>query len=136
MAIALGLQQIVWKRATARCEYCHLPSEADIISFCIDHVTPRKHGGSTVVENLALACALCNRYKLDNLSGIDPLTSTITPLFNPRREVWNEHFAWSGSKVLGLSAAGRATIDVLRINLVQRIRHRDLLISLGKFPQP
>ena len=39
-------------------------------------------------------------------------------LFNPRQQVWHEHFAWSkeGTAILGLTACGRATTIALQLN--------------------
>jgi hypothetical protein len=36
-------------------------------------------------------------------------------LFNPRGDVWTEHFRWSGSKQAGKTPVGRATTQVLCI---------------------
>ncbi|MEX2177040.1 MAG: HNH endonuclease signature motif containing protein [Pirellulaceae bacterium] len=131
-----SLRRLVWKRANARCEYCHLPSNCDVMPFCVDHIIARKHGGPTVPENLALACTLCNSYKLDNLSGIDPQTGLITRLHQPRQDDWLRHFRWQSAELRGLSDIGRTTIEVLKINLGQRVEHRELLIVLNMFPQP
>lgn len=81
------------------------------------HIVSQKHHGATTLENLALACAICNSFKLDNLSGIDPSTNSIVPLFHPRRNHWNQHFAWKAAELMGLTPEGRATIDILKINL-------------------
>ncbi|MBX9790641.1 MAG: HNH endonuclease [Pirellulales bacterium] len=82
----------------------------------IEHVIARQHGGSHVPDNLALACLHCNAHKGANLTGIDPETGDITPLFNPRTETWAEHFSVEGEWIVGLSATGRATIRVLAMN--------------------
>jgi hypothetical protein len=37
-------------------------------------------------------------------------------LFHPRNEVWSEHFELDGPLIVGLTATGRATIQVLRMN--------------------
>ena len=55
-------------------------------------------------------------------------------LFHPRQDDWAEHFAWDGPELRGLTAVGRTTIDVLRINLPERVEHRRLLQELGVFP--
>jgi len=135
MAVGAKLRRLVWQRAGSRCEYCRLPSDCDVFSFTIDHVVARKHHGETTSDNLALACAVCNSFKLDNLSGIDPLTVTIAALFHPRRNHWDEHFAWNAAELVGLTPEGRATIDVLKINLPERVEHRELLVRMGKFPK-
>ncbi len=123
----------VWQRAEVCCEYCQMPQHLDVQPFQIDHIRSRKHGGATVVENLALSCLPCNSYKGPNPAGYDPDTGAMVALFNPRTEVWNEHFTWDGPTLLGKTPVGRATIVVLRINDVERIEHRRMLIQAGLF---
>jgi len=54
------LRQSVAKRARYCCKYC-LCNEADSpFTFEVDHIISRKHGGPTVLENLAYTCILCN----------------------------------------------------------------------------
>jgi hypothetical protein len=61
------------------------------------------------------------RYKGPNLTGIDPQTAQIISLFNPRTQLWHEHFARQGTEILGLTAIGRTTVRVLAMNAdVQR----------------
>jgi hypothetical protein len=36
----------------------------------------------------------CNLHKGPNLSGIDPDTGTVAPLFHPRRDTWDDHLRW------------------------------------------
>jgi hypothetical protein len=62
------------------------------------------------------------------------VTDVLHPLFNPRTQQWSVHFAWNEGTMQGLTAIGRTTISVLRINEPLRIRHRLLLIELGVFP--
>ena len=57
----------------------------------IEHVVPKKHGGSDEIDNLALACIDCNLHEGTNLTGIDPVTGEITQLYHPRRQQWSEH---------------------------------------------
>jgi 5-methylcytosine-specific restriction endonuclease McrA len=80
-----ALQELVWERAGRCCEYCRMPQEFDEATFEIDHVVALSHGGPTRASNLCLACFSCNSFKGPNLSGIDPKTKKIVPLFNPRR---------------------------------------------------
>src|SRR5437899_12231073 len=60
--------------------------------------------------------------------GIDLVTGQLTRLFNPRQDDWNEHFSWLGPELVGRTAVGRTTIDVLNINLPERVEQRRLLI--------
>jgi hypothetical protein len=126
-----ALRLAVWKRAGDRCEYCRLPQEFDILPFQLDHVIASKHHGPTSAENLALSCYNDNAHKGPNIAGIDPLTGELTRLFHPRRDDWNDHFAWDGPELAGRTAVGRTTIDVLNMNLADRVEHRQMLIRAG-----
>ncbi|ETX03565.1 HNH endonuclease [Candidatus Entotheonella palauensis] len=120
-------------RADQRCEYCHLRQEhASFIPFHIDHIIPRKHDGDSSDSNLALACIHCNLHKSSNLSGIDPQNNDITTLFHPRRDQWDEHFAFEGALIVGLTATGRATIRTLNMNGADRLELREELLSRGE----
>lgn len=90
--MAEQLRQLVRERADERCEYCRFPEACADFPFQIDHVIALKHEGPTASENLAYACYYCNTYKGPNLSGIDPQTRQIVPLFHPRNDSWSEHF--------------------------------------------
>ncbi|PYI84478.1 MAG: restriction endonuclease, partial [Verrucomicrobia bacterium] len=93
-----------------------------------------QHGGKTNLENLAFACCYCNRYKGPNLSGVDPESRKITPLFHPRRDEWREHFAWNGARLAGRTATGRATIQTLRVNRADAVAVRQILMREGVYP--
>ena len=129
-----GLRRLVWQRAHGRCEYCRMRQEFDELTFQIEHVIPRKHHGSDEAENLALACFACNNHKGTNLSGLDPQTGEMTRLFHPRRDDWDAHFQWQEGWLVGRTAIGRATIDVLAINLPYRWELRNALVEEGVFP--
>jgi HNH endonuclease len=126
-----SLRDQVWRRANAVCEYCHLPQQFDVLPFQVDHIIASKHHGPTTADNLALSCFDCNIHKGPNIAGIDPLTGEITPLFHPRRDHWNEHFEWDGAVLIGRTRIGRATVDVLQINLHDRQEQRRLLLEAG-----
>jgi hypothetical protein len=126
-----ALQELVWDRAADTCEYCRLPQQFDLLPFQIDHIIAVKHHGPTTADNLALCCYNDNAYKGPNIAGIDPVTGEITRLFHPRRDEWKKHFAWNGPELVGRTAIGRTTIDVLNINLPERVEHRRLLIQAG-----
>jgi hypothetical protein len=124
----------VWQRAKDLCEYCQLPQECDDRTFEIDHIISRKHRGPTVASNLALSCFRCNTYKGSDISGLDPRTRKLTPLFNPRRHKWTRHFRWQGAYLIGLTPIGRVTVEVLNINDIFRVELREELIVEGEFP--
>lgn len=116
---------LVRERAEYRCEYCQLPQDdSPLAALHIEHIVPRKHGGLDAHENLALACIDCNLHKGPNLTGIDPVSAEITPLFHPRTHRWEEHFEWEGIHVNGKTAIGRTTIRVLDMNAEDRLMLR------------
>src|SRR5438034_166346 len=125
------LRQLVRNRAGDTCEYCHLQQRFDILPFQIDHVIASKHRGQTTADNLALSCYNDNVHKGPNIAGIDLATGEVTRLFHPRRDNWDEHFSWDGPELVGRTAIGRTTIDVLNINLPERLELRRLLIQAG-----
>ena len=122
-----SLKRLVWQRAESRCEYCHLPSGVAIVEFEIDHIIARKHHGPTVAENLALACIYCNEAKGTDIASIDPETVEITRLFHPRLHRWSDHFQWDGRQVVGKTAIGRATAQILQMNESGLLMLRELL---------
>lgn len=130
------LKAEVRARAESLCEYCHTNETWQYVPFTIDHVIPVSLGGLTKKENLALACFHCNRYKGNATHAVDPTTCQSVPLFNPRTQRWDEHFIWSHDRlrVIALTAIGRATVDVLKLNRerVQRIREAD--VAVGRHP--
>ena len=111
-------------RAGHRCEYCRLHQRYYIITFHVEHIIARQHHGSDDDSNLALACHFCNRHKGPNIAGLDPEAGGMTRLFNPRTDDWNHHFHIQTGRIIGLTAVGRATVDVLKMNHPDRIRTR------------
>ena len=101
-----------------------------------EHILPVAGGGKTVRENLWLACHRCNRFKSDRTHAPDPLTGELTPLFNPRTQVWDEHFRWSrdGTEILGLTAIGRATVVALQMNNEYVVESRRFWVIAGWHP--
>ena len=110
-------RRLVRNRAGNRCEYCGLDQDhSPLATLQLEHVIPRKHGGSEEQENLALACMDCNLAKSSNIAGRDPDSGELTPLFNPRTDKWDDHFLFDGNYVVGKSAVGRTAIYVLNMN--------------------
>ena len=127
------MRRMVRRRASDRCEYCGIEQEhVSFSSFHVEHVIPRQHGGSDDPSNLALACHHCNLHKGPNLAGIDPVTKDIVSLFNPRTEVWRDHFERRDVAILGLTSKGRATVRVLAMNAVGRMELRSELRTQGQ----
>jgi HNH endonuclease len=124
-----ALESVIRQRANGACEYCRLRQESSSIPFENEHIVARNHRGKTVATNMALACFYCNRHKGPNLTGIDPKTGKITRLFHPRRHKWEWHFRWEGAVLVGRTAIGRTTIEVLAINHPDAIAHRESLLE-------
>jgi hypothetical protein len=118
-------RRTVRQRAGNQCEYCRLrQADAPFFTFHIEHVRAKQHGGGDDLENLALACHDCNRFKGPNLSAIDPQTSQLVPVFNPRADSWTAHFTFSGVTIIGLTAIGRATVELFGMNEESRLEMR------------
>ncbi len=133
--IPAALRQLVTERAKGRCEYCRFPDDAAFLSFEVDHIISEKHGGATTAENLALACVFCNSFKGTDLGSLDPLTGQLTPFFNPRTQIWSEHFAVEAEGQLQpLTPEGRVTVAILRMNVPERVVERQLLTEVGRYP--
>jgi len=100
-----------------RCGYCLSPQNLVMARLEIEHILPRAKGGTDAESNLWLSCPLCNRYKADRTLARDPETGEVTALFNPRLQVWSEHFRWSadGLRIIGQTPVGRATVAALHL---------------------
>jgi HNH endonuclease len=127
-----GVRDVVRRRAGGFCEYCLFPEEWSRLSHHVEHIVARQHGGDDDTENLALACHRCNLRKGPNLSGVDPATLLMTPLFHPRRDRWAAHFVRRGLRIEGLTPIGRATVQVLALNDERRIELRAALFRGGQ----
>jgi HNH endonuclease len=124
--ISAALRRQVRERASERCEYCLLAELKAFFPHEPDHIIAQKHGGRSVLNNLALACFDCNRFKGSDIASVDPDSGVITPLFNPRVDHWTEHFRLDRGRIIPLSAVGRTTERLLRLNLSHRVEIRRL----------
>jgi hypothetical protein len=114
--IPASLRRLVIQRADNRCEYCGISQIGQVATFHIDHIVPVIAGGETIAENLALACVSCSLRKGARQNLEDSETGEVVSIFNPRQQVWKEHFDWNGVQVVGLTATGRATVQALDLN--------------------
>jgi 5-methylcytosine-specific restriction endonuclease McrA len=120
-----AIRKAVYERADGLCEYCQTSADTIGQAMHVEHINPN---GDNDLSNLCLSCSNCNQSKAKAITGIDPQSDEIVPLFNPRTQQWHEHFIWleEGLRLFGLTATGRATIERLKINqdriLVARIR--------------
>lgn len=133
--VPVSLQRRVRLRASDRCEYCRISQVGQEATFHVDHVVPRKLGGVTALENLALACVSCSLRKAARTTATDPDTGDATQLFHPRLHAWSDHFSADVSgEVLGLTAIGRGTIAALSMNRVLAVAIRREERSRDRWP--
>jgi hypothetical protein len=121
----------VIERAADRCEYCRLPVAHVLTPFQVDHIIAKKHRGMDDLSNLAYACLRCNLHKQTDLTGIDERTKKLTKLFHHRRHKWERHFRFDGPRLVGRTAVGRTTVQVLAMNDADRVALRAELIHQG-----
>ena len=123
-------------RAKGCCEYCLLPAAFSPSSFNFEHIIPLILNGLTVLMNLAYSCGGCNSYKKDKIQALDPLTQQLSPLYNPRTDIWSNHFQWSDDdlQIAGKTPKGRATVSLLKVNREGNVNLRGLLKLAGLHP--
>ena len=138
--VPVELQKLVFARARECREYCLAPLSlvAAVTMFHVEHIIPRSAGGQTVESNLALSCPNCNLHKSARITAVDPDTDEEVPLFNPRTQAWQEHFALSDDRahIIGITPVGRATLAALHFNDPDHINARQLWVTGGWYPPP
>jgi HNH endonuclease len=117
-SISAVVERRVRAMAQNRCGYCLSPQHLVMARLEIEHIMPLAKGGSNAEANLWLACPICNRFKGDKTTAVDPETGAIVPLFNPRAQMWSDHFRWSddGLRIIGRTTVGRATVAALHLS--------------------
>jgi len=131
--ISAQLREQVIANAGGRCAYCQSRQDLMGVTFEVDHIIPESAGGPTSLQNLCLSCPTCNRYKARRLTAQDPISGNVVPLFHPLKQAWTEHFTWSGdgTKVIGLTSVGRATVEALQMNRPTIVQLRGYWVALG-----
>ena len=110
--------------------------EADTFYGCeVDHIISLKHGESSDSNNLANACALCNRAKGSDVGSI-ATTGEFTRFFNPRTDSWSEHFRLEGSSIRPITAIGEVTERIFGFNQSARLHGREEMIRFGTYRRP
>jgi hypothetical protein len=104
--------------------------------FHVEHIVPRKLGGSDELDNLAWACPGCNLAKTSRVRLRDPLTGQEAPVFHPRQDRWADHFTWQGYELVGVTPMGRALVAAFDLNHARRLRVRQVEAHFGLFPPP
>jgi hypothetical protein len=124
------------ERANHCCEYCHAPELVFNFPFEVEHIIPLFRQGTNEESNLALACRSCNLRKGTYISAIDSDSNEEIQFFNPRQNLWSEHFQieMEVGMVMGITAIGKVTVENLKMNSVAQVAARKLWVRLGLFP--
>ena len=127
--IPINIQREVKRLANGYCEYCLHPESHSTDYYHFDHIKPLFEGGKNELKNIARSCGRCNILKNQRTHAFDPLTGKIFPFYNPRKDIWNNHFEWSDDELLiyGLTEIGRTTIETLQLNRENLVNLRRLL---------
>ncbi len=134
--ISAELEKKIREAAKYRCGYCLSPQILMPLKLEIEHLHPISKGGTNDKENLWLSCRKCNSHKASKIYGFDSILSKRAKLFNPRKQIWSEHFAWNIEKnlIIGKTSVGRATVNALKLNNEFLVTARQFWISFGIFP--
>lgn len=134
--VSKAIRRRVILAASGRCGYCLTAQKYTGALLEIEHIFPVILGGSHDEDNLWLACGWCNGYKGSQIDGVDYLTGKRVPLFNPRRQIWVEHFRWSedGTQIIGTIECGRATVNALKLNNQFVVSARSYWATAGWHP--
>jgi HNH endonuclease len=121
---------IVKVRAFGFCEYCKSHENCGTDPFVIDHIIPLLLKGLNILSNLAYSCGGCNIYKSSKIEGFDEISNQIVPFYNPRTQIWTDHFAWNSkaTHIVGITPTGRVTVECLKLNRLQLV-----ILSKGMF---
>jgi 5-methylcytosine-specific restriction endonuclease McrA len=105
MAIPEKIRSQVIEKAGYRCEYCQTNSRLIGMPLIMEHILPKSAGGKDELENLAACCYRCNEFKGAKTHTTDPQIGQLVPLFNPRQQLWQEHFNWvnGGTHIAGIT---------------------------------
>lgn len=131
--ISEAQRELVQQRAGGRCEYCHKPDLVSTYGYHVDHIIPLVHGGNSEIANLAWACFECNVSKGRDIASYDPVTGQLTRLYNPRADLWAQHFVFQGALILGITPIGRVTVTLLALNAPDQVETRQSLMDIGRW---
>lgn len=131
--IPAKLRRLATQRANNLCEYCLIHVDDTYWGCQIDHIISEKHGGETKAHNLAHACSLCNRNKGSDVGSVTP-DGQFVRFFNPRTDIWSDHFGLDRITIVPMTAVGEVTVRILGFNSTDRLFERQELQELGRYP--
>ena len=129
-------KNLVAERARDCCEYCRSHARFALQPFSVEHIIPHSQGGTTTLDNLALACQGCNNHKYNKTAAPDQIGGEGVALYHPRQQRWSDHFAWNAdfTLIIGLTPVGRATVEALHLNRAGLVNLRRVLYVVGEHP--
>jgi hypothetical protein len=133
--VSAEIRRAVEERAEGACEYCLIHQRDTYFGCQVDHIIAEKHGGQTELENLAFACAICNRAKGTDIASLVRGGRRLVRLFNPRLDRWDDHFHLDPYTfaIVPITDIGDATATLMRFNEVERLLERKSLVLIGKY---
>jgi hypothetical protein len=131
-SISIHIKNQVILRSESKCEYCLLPEKVSFYNFHIDHIRPLKHGGSSDTDNLAYCCPDCNHFKGTDIGSFEN-EDIIVRFFNPRKDIWQDHFEITDGSIIGKTDVGNVTARIFKFNEIDRLIFRKELIRLGHY---
>jgi hypothetical protein len=126
------IRVVVAARADHLCEYCLIAEDDTFFGCQVDHIISLKHRGQTKADNLAYACAFCNRFKGSDIASLSSETGALVRLFNLDR--WSDHFQLQELSIQARTDIGEVTVRILRFNDNERILERQELNKIGRYP--
>jgi hypothetical protein len=132
--VSKALKKKVAIRANFCCEYCRLAEIVSFYTFHIEHIKSIKHGGLSIFLNLAYCCPDCNFFKGTDLGTFVDSDNNLVRFFNPRKDIWEEHFELQNGSIYGITEIGIATERIFKFNDVERLIFRRQLITLDLYP--
>ncbi len=76
----------------------------------------------------------CNRNKGSDFASFDPDTGIVALLFYPRQDNLDDHFKLDEARIVQLTATGRVTEFILKLNDSKRLLNRERLFKLDLYP--
>lgn len=132
--VSAEIRLAVSERAGYICEYCLIAEDDSYYRHQIEHIISLKHSGSSEPENLALSCVYCNRNKGSDIASLMEESNELVRFYNPRNDVWSQHFRLDGVNIQPLTEIGHATSRILQFNNEDRTLEREVLAKLERYP--
>jgi hypothetical protein len=132
--VSAEVRLIVAARADHVCEYCLIAAEDTFFGCQVDHIISIKHRGETKTDNLAYACAFCNRFKGSDIASLSSESGALVRFFNPRIDRWADHFQLEALYIQPRTEIGEVTVQILGFNKNERILERQELNKIGRYP--